>query len=70
MRIKDNRLLLLKALRDHIDTSLDNAEINPNFESDVADMLTDMKEKKNVKRLKVIKKELDKWIKEMETTSQ
>jgi hypothetical protein len=66
LRIRNNKLELLKVLRDHVSDSLVNAEINSNLESEVAEMIADMQDKKAVKLLKVAKRELDKWIKEME----
>lgn len=66
LRIRNNRLELLKVLRNHVSDSLVNAEINPNLESEVAEMIADMQDKKAVKLLRVAKRELDKWIKEME----
>lgn len=65
-KIKKDRLLLLKVLRDHVKESLNNSEINPAFEEDVADMFLAIQDRKNVKQLKVVEKELEKWIDEME----
>jgi hypothetical protein len=65
-RIKNDRLLLLKALRDHVEVSLENSEVESQFEADVAEMIMAMRDKRTVKQLKVVRKELDKWIKEME----
>jgi hypothetical protein len=53
-------------LRDYVEDSLVNSEIDPNLESDVAEMFADIQDRKTVKHLKCIKKELNKWIKEME----
>ena len=66
LQLKKDRVLLLKAVRDHIKVSIDNADVNSNSEADISDMLLDMKDKKQLKQLKVVKKELDKWIKELE----
>jgi len=57
---------LLKALRDHVEVSLENSEVESQFEADVAEMIMAMRDKRTVKQLKVVRKELDKWIKEME----
>lgn len=65
LRIKNDKLSLLKAILSHIDTSLENSEINPELDYDVADMIMSMKEKKSIRELKVIKKELEKWILDM-----
>jgi hypothetical protein len=56
----------LKALRDHVEVSLENSEVESQFEADVAEMIMAMRDKCTVKQLKVVRKELDKWIKEME----
>lgn len=66
LRIKSSKLNLLKALQEDVDQALENADVNPSFEYDVAEIISTMRDKKTVKRLKVIKKELDKWIEEME----
>lgn len=57
---------MLKALRDHVEVSLENSEVESQFEADVAEMIMAMRDKRTVKQLKVVRKELDKWIKEME----
>lgn len=66
LRIKKDKLELLKVLKNHVDDSLINAEINPNVESEVAEMFADMQDRKTIKYLKCMKEELTKWIKEME----
>jgi hypothetical protein len=66
LRIKNDRLKLLKTLQSHVKVSLDNADVNPNLELDVAELIIVLREKKTVKMLKSVKKELDIWIKEME----
>lgn len=62
-RIK-SKLLLLKLLHDHVKLSLENSKVNPNSQSDMVDMVLAMKDKKTLRELKLIEKELKKWIKE------
>ena len=63
-RIKQDKLELLKALLEHVDESLENVEVNDALESEVEEMLIAMKDRKRVKQLKNIRKELNKWISE------
>ena len=66
IKIRKSRLDLLKALKDHVKESLDYAEVNDALESDVAEMFIDIRDKRRLKSLKVMFKELGGWIDEME----
>lgn len=61
-KFKKDRVLLLKALRDLVNESMD---VNPLLEEDVSEFLTELTNKRNARRLKIIRRELDKWITEM-----
>ena len=67
IKIKNNKLNLLKVILDHVKDSLVNTEINPNVESEVTEMFDHIQDRKEVKQLKLIQKELIKWIKDMES---
>ena len=62
---KKSRLLLLKALRDLVSEDMENGSINPNFEQDVAEFFIEFTDKKRLRHLKMIRKEVDKWIEQM-----
>ena len=64
--LKNNRLNLLKELRNYVKRTLKNSDMNPNSKADVSDMMMELQDRKTVRTLKVVRKELDKWIKEME----
>jgi len=62
---KKDRVSLLKALRDLVTEDMDNASsINPNWDQDVANFIMEIKDKRRIRRLKLIRKELDKFIEE------
>lgn len=65
LKFKKNRVELLKALRDLITKSMDSASINPNFEEDVAEFFTEITDKRRCRRLRSMRKEVDKWIEEL-----
>jgi hypothetical protein len=64
-RIK-TKLKLLQLLYKHVKIALINSDVNPNSDGDVMDIILDMKDKKTVKELKLIEKDLKKWISEYE----
>ena len=64
--LKNSRLNLLKELRNYVKKTLKNSDLNPNSKADVSDMMMELQDRKAVRTLKVVRKELDKWIKEME----
>lgn len=57
LQIKKSKLNLLKALQEEIDVALKNANTSS------------MPDRKSVKRLKTIKKELNNWVEEMESAN-
>lgn len=61
---KKDRVLLLKALRDLVSECMENNSINPDFERDVAEFLIEITDKKRFRRLKMVRRELDKFIEE------
>jgi uncharacterized protein (DUF2267 family) len=65
--LKNNRLNLLKELRSFVKRILENSDMNPNSKSDVSDLMAILQERKSVRTLKIVRKELDKWIQEMES---
>lgn len=66
LKIKNNKLELLKALQTLVDESLEFVEVNDSLESEVASMLMDMKERKRIKKLKLMSRELDKWLRTLQ----
>lgn len=61
----NERLDLLKFLLDLVKENLDNCDINVDLERDVAEFLADFKDKRRVRKLKKVKRALNKWIEEM-----
>lgn len=57
-------MLLLKALREIVTENMDHRLLETSIEQDVAEFLTEIKDKKRYRRLKSIRKELDRWINE------
>jgi len=68
LNFKKNKVLLLKTLRNIVTDEIDNASIDPSMEEEVAEFLTDVKDKRKVRQLKAIRKELDTFIKEVESS--
>ena len=64
--LKNNRLNLLKEIKSFVKTILENSDMNPNSKSDVSDMMAMLQERKSIRTLKIMRKEIDKWIQEME----
>jgi hypothetical protein len=69
MRInfKKDKVSLLKALREVVTDNMEYGEINPQIDRDVADLMLELTNKKHLRRLKLIRKELDKLIDEVLT---
>jgi hypothetical protein len=65
-KFRQDRLVLLKALFGLVNEALDNSDINPYIEQDVAEFLTEIKDKRHKRNLKIIRRELDRWINECE----
>jgi len=68
MKFKTDRLELLKELRALILQEMNNSKVNVDLEYDVAEFLTEVKDKRRLRRLKLVRRELDKWIDEMVDT--
>jgi len=66
LNIKKDKVSLLKAVDDLVSDHLSNASINPNLEAEVADFILEFTDKKRLRRLKLLQKELRKWIKELD----
>ena len=64
LKFKNNKMLLLKALREIVTENMDHRLLETSIEQDVAEFLTEIKDKKRYRRLKSIRKELDRWINE------
>ena len=62
-KIKNNKVELLKALQDNVEEVL---SINPDLESEVAEMVSEMRNGRKVRYLKNICRETKKWIEELE----
>jgi hypothetical protein len=66
LKFKNNRLVLLKTLRELVSDAIENADINPVFEEDVSKLILDITDKRRVRRLKLIRKELDVFINDLD----
>jgi hypothetical protein len=64
LNFKKNKVLLLRVLRDLVTEHMDNASINSYLEQEVAEFLIEIKDKRRIRKLKQIRKELDKFIEE------
>lgn len=64
--LKKDRLALLEEVESFVDIWLKNVDVNINSKSDVSDFFRILQDKKKVKTMKIISKELKKWIAEME----
>ena len=64
LKFKKDRVLLLRALRELVTENMDNADINSYLEEEVAEFIIEIKDKRRFRRLKLIRKELDKFIEE------
>lgn len=64
-KFKNDRILLLRVLRDLVTENMDFGIVNSYIESDVADLISEIVDKKRIRRLKKVRKELDEMIEEM-----
>ena len=63
-KYKQSRVELLKVLCKIVNEEMDYASINKDIEEDVSNFLTDITDKRRIRYLKSVRKELEKWIKE------
>ena len=66
MNFKKDKILLLKALRELVSEDMENSEINPYMDQEVSEFMIEITDKRRVRRLKSMRKELDKYIEEIE----
>ena len=67
LKIKKSKLELLKSLQEIVDEALEFLDIDETVDSNVVEMFDGMRDRKRVKKLKVMSKELNKWIEEWDT---
>lgn len=65
MNFKKDKILLLKALRELVSEDMENSEINPYMDQEVSEFMIEITDKRRLKRLKSMRKELDKYIDEV-----
>lgn len=65
MKFKKDKVKLLKELRELVIDNLDNAGVKVDLEYEVAELLTEITDKRRFRRLKTVCKELNKWIDEL-----
>lgn len=65
MKFKKDKVELLKELRKLVTDNLDNAGVKVDLEYEVAELLTEVTDKRRFRRLKMVRRELDKWIDEL-----
>lgn len=65
LNFKKDRVTLLKALRDLVEEEIYNFDINVDLEEEVAEFLSEVKDKRRHRKLKTIRRELDKFIDEV-----
>lgn len=65
LNFKKDRVLLLRVLRDIVTENMGYSDVNPYIDEDVADLITEIKDKRKCRKLKLVRNELDKMIKEM-----
>jgi len=65
MKFKNNKLELFKELRKLVTENLNNANVNVDLEYEVAELLTEITDKRKLRRLKLVRKELDKLIEQL-----
>lgn len=53
---------LLKALRDLVEENMECKDINPYVDQEVSEFISELQDKKRMRRLKLMLKELDKFI--------
>lgn len=56
---------MLKALRDLVEEGICNFDVNVDLEEEVAEFLSEVKDRRRVRKLKVIRRELDTFIEEV-----
>lgn len=64
-KYKEDRVLLLRALRDLVTENMDASSMNPFAEQDVAEYLTEVTDKRRARKLKYLRRELDQYIAEI-----
>lgn len=64
-KFKDNKLLILQEMERIVSTELEMINIDPHIEEHINEYLMDMREKKNLRKLKYLRLELKKWIDQM-----
>jgi hypothetical protein len=67
---KKNRVLLLKELRQLVSENIDNSSIDPFLEQEISEFITEVKDKRKVRKLKIIRHALDEFIKEVIITEE
>jgi hypothetical protein len=65
MKFKTDKVELLKELRKLVSEELGNAKMNVYLESEVAEFLTEVTDRRRSHRLKLVGRALDNWIDEM-----
>lgn len=63
-KFKKDRVLLLRELQQLVNESIDASKMNPQSDEEVSYYMIDVTDKRRARKLKVIKQELEKWIKE------
>ena len=64
-KFKTDKVTLLKLLRNLVSEGIDNAKVNVELESEVAELISDLTDKRRVRRLKSLRRDVDKWIDEL-----
>ena len=62
LNFQKDKLALLETLRDIVTENMDNASINSEFEQDVSEFLTEVKDHRRVRKLKLVRNALDEFI--------
>lgn len=65
MKFKNDRILLLRMLREIVKKQIEAGSLNTFIEEDVSNYLMDVTDKRQVRKLKKIMNEVDKWLKDM-----
>jgi len=65
LSFKKDRVALLKALRDLVTEGIRNSDVSVDLDEEVAELLTEVKDRRRVRKLKTIRRELDKFIDEV-----
>ena len=64
-KFKTDKVTLLKLLRNWVSEGIDNAKVNVELESEVAELISDLTDKRRLRRLKALRRDVDKWIDEL-----